>query len=233
MRRDTLIALSLIPLSASFLVIPPHVFDGIPASYKSIAESYFNNPYNPSERSRHPLRDQQAMNPGPAIPEDRGKNAPSDKGDSDGSLTISDVLPKTRSINVFAGLCRDVSSVAGRLESMSASSNTTLLAPLNSVMQNLPRKPWEDPPDSTDTVDAAYNEDKAASNIERFVKMHVVQDSPWKEGEKVETLGGKKVWWERKDGKRVVMPDDIEVDGVVGRVGNGEVWAVKGVVNYQ
>ena len=58
--------------------------------------------------------------------------------------------------------------------------------------------------------------------------------SPWKEGEKVKTLGGQELWWEKQDGgKKVVQPHGLEVDGVLGRVGNGEIWAVKGVVNYQ
>lgn len=146
-------------------------------------------------------------------------------------MTISDVLPKTRQINIFASLTRDVSAVSGRLES--GSDNTTLLAPLNSAMQALPRKPWEDRPGDNSGVSAASHEDKAAKNLARFVQEHVVPQSPWKEGEKVETLGGQKLWWERKDGKRVVMPYDLTVDGVVGRVGNGEIWAVKGVVNYE
>ncbi len=58
--------------------------------------------------------------------------------------------------------------------------------------------------------------------------------SPWKAGKegRIKTLGGQELWWEEKDGKKVVMPGNLEVDGVVGRVGNGEIWAVQGVVNY-
>ena len=170
------------------------------------------------------------MNPGPVQPPSSEGQDNEDNG-GDGSLTISDVLPKTRSINIFASLCRDVGGVAGRLENQG--DNTTLLAPLNSVMQNLPRKPWEDRPDDDTGVSAASNEDKAARNLQRFVEEHVVPTSPWEEGKKVKTLGGQELWWERKEGKRIVMPGDLEVDGVVGRVGNGEIWAVKGVVNYE
>jgi len=59
--------------------------------------------------------------------------------------------------------------------------------------------------------------------------------SPWLEGRanRIETMGGQELWWEERDGARVVMPGDLVVEGVVGRVGNGEVWAVRGVVNYQ
>lgn len=101
-------------------------------------------------------------------------------------------------------------------------------------MQKLPRKPWEDRPGDTSGVSAASHEDKAAKNLDRFVREHVVPKSPWAEREKVETMGGQKLWWEKnKDGKRVIMPYDLTVDGVVGRVGNGEIWAVKGVINYE
>lgn len=157
-----------------------------------------------------------------------------DSPNNDGDLTISDVLPKTRSINIFASLTRDIASVSGRLESNNPTDNTTLLAPLNSAMAALPRKPWEDRPGDSG-VSAERNEDKAAENLRKFVEEHVVPVSPWEEGKegKMKTLGGREVWWEKRDGgKRVVMPGEVEVEGVVGRVGNGEVWALKGVINY-
>jgi hypothetical protein len=172
------------------------------------------------------------MNPGPAIPQ-----APEDKDTSDpnGDLTISDILPKTRQINIFASLTRDISSVAGRLQSTDPKDNTTLLAPLNSAMQNLPRKPWEDRPDDKSSVRAESNEDKAAQNLQRFVQEHIVPTSPWKEGKdgKIKTLGGQELWWERDGDRRVIMPHALVVDGILGRVGNGEIWAVKGIVNYE
>ena len=46
--------------------------------------------------------------------------------------------------------------------------------------------------------------------------------SPWDEGQKEKTLGGRKIWWEVRDGKRVIMPDEVEVDKVASRVANGE-----------
>ena len=174
------------------------------------------------------------MNPGPVQPPSSDGPQNEDNG-GDSSLTISDILPKTRIINIFASLTRDVSSVSGRLESTNPGDNTTLLAPLNSVMQNLPRKPWEDRPDDNSAIRAASNEDKAAKNLQRFVEEHVVPTSPWQEGKegKIKTVGGQELWWQRRDGKRYVMPGDLLVDGVVGRVGNGEIWSVKGVVNYR
>lgn len=224
MRPITLFtATTLTALTTAFL-IPPGLFS--PLSLPEPLQSLFS-PYQ--------TRQQLPMNPGPVQPSN--PSAPSDSENSppnNSDLTISDILPKTRSINIFASLTRDISTISGRLESTTPNSNTTLLAPLNSVMQALPRKPWEDPPNAKpDHAGAARNEDKAADNLRRFVEMHAVPRSPWGEGEKVASLGGKEMWWERKGDKRVVMPGQIEVDSVLGKTGNGEVWCLKGVVNYE
>jgi Fasciclin domain len=220
MRQNTLISLSLLLSSTAtaFLVFPD--LTNLPSVFR-----------NDPSTNRRPDHLQGPMNPGPALPEDLNEG----NGNSDGELTISDILPKTRQINIFASLTRDIQSIAGRLQSTAPSDNTTLLAPLNSAMQKLPRKPWEDAPGDTNGVRAASNEDKAAQNLERFVSEHVVPTSPWKEGEegKVKTLGGQELWWERDGEKKVVMPHGLVVDEVLGRVGNGEIWAVKGVVNYK
>lgn len=113
-------------------------------------------------------------------------------------------------------------------------------------MSNLPRKPWEDRPDDDSGISATSNEDKAAKNLRRFVLEHAVGQSPWREGEKVKTLwaeengGTGEIWWERRGGgsdgaeeRKVIMPGEIVVDKVVGRVGNGEIWALKGALNYE
>lgn len=187
------------------------------------------------------------MNPGPAQDGRReGDGSSFTGGGDDGqvgdtTLSISDILPQTRKINIFASLTRDVSAVTSRLESIRAQDNTTLLAPLNSAMQALPRKPWEDRPGDEDVgVGAERDEDKAARNLARFVKEHVVPTSPWKAGRenKIKTLGGQELWWEEEEEeeggetRKVIKPGNLLVDSVVGRVGNGEIWAVRGVVNY-
>ena len=200
-----------------------------------------------------PFPEQAAMNAGndlgpvvPNQPSNNDKDAPADS-----ELTISDILPSQRQINIFAQLTRDIESLTSRLESSAPSSNTTLLAPLNSVMQALPRKPWEDRPDDTDSVSAQWSEDKASNNLKRFVLEHIVPVSPWKEGKQnaIKTLWaeesdgaskGREIWWETRKGgddgeqdRKVIMPGEIVVDRVVGRVGNGEIWSLKGVINYE
>lgn len=114
------------------------------------------------------------------------------------NLIVSDLLVKTPKINVFASLTRDFHPTASRLNDKSQ--NTTVLAPLNSAINALPRKPWEDPEDYEHFGEAeAYKgdegKDRAQRNLQRFVEAHLVPVSPWREGEEVETVGGGKVKW--------------------------------------
>lgn len=124
-----------------------------------------------------------------------------------GTVILSDVMGRDRSINIFAGLVRDVASISKRLDD--ESQNSTVLAPLNSAMEKMPRKPWEDAQEYGALGAEAYEGDegweRAQKNIRRFVERHVVPVNPWKEGEKVETVGGGQVWWEtNKEGEKVV-----------------------------
>ncbi|CEL08386.1 Putative FAS1 domain-containing protein [Aspergillus calidoustus] len=152
-----------------------------------------------------------------------------------GDPIISDVLPKTRGINIFASLTRQFESVEGRLND--PSQNVTVLAPRNSAIQDLPRKPWENPQDYEQFGEAkAYEgdegQDRAKRNLERFVTAHIVVQSPWKEGDEAETLGGDKLTW-RKDGDHIyIEPSGIQVDTIAEQVSNGEVWVLNGVINY-
>jgi hypothetical protein len=178
-------------------------------------------------------------NPGIQLPtiEEGGSdnNGPPSTGPPNSNVILSDVIGSQRSINIFASFTRDISSVESRLNT--AGLNTTVLAPSNSALSALPRKPWEDPEDYAKYGADAYDsksggEDRAHRNLRRFTEAHVVFASPWKEGEKAERMGGGVLWWETKDGKTFVQPGNVEVEGVVSKVANGEVWVVKGVLNY-
>ena len=126
-------------------------------------------------------------------------------------VIISDVIGKTQNIAIFGGLTRDVDAVSGRLDD--AAQNATVLAPDNTVMRNLKRKPWEDPEDyksfGANAYDGSSGEDRATKNLMRFVQKHIVTESPWEEGKKVKTLAGTEVWWENKDGKKKVSQTDF------------------------
>ena len=128
-------------------------------------------------------------------------------------VIISDVIGKTQNIAIFSGLTRDIDTVSGRLDD--AAQNATVLAPDNSVMRGLKRKPWEDPEDyksfGANAYDGTSGEDRARQNLERFVQRHIVPESPWEEGKKAKTLAGNEVWWETKDGQKKVSPTQLLV----------------------
>lgn len=156
---------------------------------------------------------------------------------SSSSAMIADVIGTDKHINIFAGLTRDVYSVTSRLSDTNL--NTTVLCPLNSAITGLPRKPWEDAEQyaefGTNAYEGQQGSERAEENLKRFVEGHVVLNAPWKEGEKRQTMMGKgqEIWWEEgKDGVRKIMPGNVEVDSVTKRAANGEVWALKGVVDY-
>lgn len=164
---------------------------------------------------------------------------PSSSGDTpnappNGDVILSDVIGNEKSINIFAGFTRDITSVSNRLDTTAL--NTTVLAPVNSAVSSLPRKPWEDPEDYNRLGAAAYEgqegSNRASQNLKRFAQAHVIPTSPWKEGEKVKNMGGTELWWENQNGKAVIKPGEIEVERVVNKVANGEVWMLKGVLNY-
>ncbi|KAK4144368.1 uncharacterized protein C8A04DRAFT_27822 [Dichotomopilus funicola] len=201
---------------------------------------FFRNPSVPHSFDRNhdqaPLMD--PLGPGPAIPPSGSSpstDPPVGSGGGGGSVVLSDVMGRDRSITLFAGFIRDIESASLRLED--ASRNTTVLAPLNSAVEKLPRKPWEDPKEYDTFGSNAYEggdgRERAQRNIRRFVEAHLVPVSPWKEGEKVKTVGGdSEVWWEEKDGRKLIQPGGIELVDVAGEVKNGEVWIIKGVLNY-
>ncbi|CAI7590477.1 unnamed protein product [Penicillium glandicola] len=153
-----------------------------------------------------------------------------------GSPIISDVLPKTKGINIFARLTRDFEPIANRLND--ASKNITVLAPRNSVIQALPRKPWENPEDykkfgGVNAYEGQDGQDRAKRNLERFVEAHLIPASPWRVGEEVETLAGEKLKWTKEGDKIFIQPGNIEVDSVAEKVHNGEVWVLNDVINYR
>lgn len=120
---------------------------------------------------------------------------------------VSDVLPKTKGINIFAQMTRDFDSISSRLND--ASRNITVLAPRNSAVQDLPRKPWEDPEDyakfgDVNAYEGTDGQERARRNLRRFVEAHIVPVSPWRAGEEVESLGGEKLKW-TKEGDKIIV----------------------------
>ncbi|KAK6541159.1 hypothetical protein TWF694_008530 [Orbilia ellipsospora] len=146
---------------------------------------------------------------------------------------VSDALSVQRDVSIFSDIVRGSSGIVQRLEDLSL--NTTVLAPLNSAMKALPRKPWEDP-DPENNFQGAFagldGEKRAAANLERFVKAHMIPVSPFKENEKVQTLEGYTIWWSTVNGVVKIFPGGIEVKEVKNSVPNGQIWTLTSVINY-
>src|ERR1700712_4394092 len=121
-------------------------------------------------------------------------------------VTIGDLLGRVSRIQIFSGFARDVDTVSERFED--TKQNATVLAPENAAVTKMPHKPWEDTNDygsfGADAYAGDEGKDRAETNLKRFVEAHIVPQSPWAEGEKVETLAGSKIWYERKDGVVIV-----------------------------
>ncbi|ERT01952.1 hypothetical protein HMPREF1624_00247 [Sporothrix schenckii ATCC 58251] len=174
---------------------------------------------------------------GPAIPVQPGDGSDTTGPPPEtGTVILSDVIGRDRSINVFAGFTRDFAPITNRFDD--ATQNSTVLAPLNSAIEALPRKPWEDPQDyhtlGADAYEGSDGQERAQQNLRRFVEAHIVPVSPWPEKQKASAMAGAgEVWWEtRSDGTKVIQPGNIEVASVASTVANGQVWIIKGVRNY-
>ncbi|KAF7714365.1 Uncharacterized protein PECH_001930 [Penicillium ucsense] len=163
----------------------------------------------------------------------QGSASGSDLTTGDDRPVVSDVLPKTKGINIFAQLTRDFDSISSRLND--GSRNITVLAPRNSAVQSLPRKPWEDPEEyaklgEVNAYEGNDGKERARDNLRRFVENHIVPVSPWPADEEVESLAGKKLKWTKEGDKIILQPGSIEVDAVAEKVANGEVWVLNGVI---
>lgn len=146
------------------------------------------------------------------------------------SVALADVLGSQRSLTTFSSFSRLHESTDSLLGDITT--NTTVLAPLNSAVDSLPRKPWEKPDEGAEAYQGEKGQERAQQNLKRFVEAHLVTASPWDENAKIKTLGGREVWWVEKDGRRVVMPDEVEVDRVASKVANGELVSYRGYREY-
>lgn len=141
------------------------------------------------------------------LPPIEDKPSPGCDGGGSGDLAVSDILGKERTVNIFASLTRGIEPVGSRLASMDR--DTTVLAPLNSVITALPHKPWEDPGDYAKYgQETAYagseGESRANKNLRHFVEGHIVPQSPFLQGKSVQTAQGFKIHWEERNDKKYV-----------------------------
>lgn len=200
--RTLFLLLTLFYTISAALALPP------------VSAAAIRNSQHPEAPSQHPIYPQhpimESYPPNTVLPT---STAPAEDVDADpqsGPKTgpiVADVLPKIKGINIFASLTRDFESIASRLND--SSRNVTVLAPRNSAIQDLPRKPWENPEDyekfgSVEAYQGTGGEDRAKRNLRRFVEAHLIPTSPWRKGEEVETLGGGKLRWEMDREKKKI-----------------------------
>jgi len=187
---------------------------------------------NPADRAQIPMMPPPPPQ-SPPTADDKGSSSGSGSGGgsaSSSAVPLADILGTNRALTSFSSFARMHASTSSLLADHSA--KTTVLAPLNSAIEALPRKPWEDPRDYDSLGEQAYDgsggESRADANLRRFVEAHLVRASPWREGEKAPTVGGRLIWWaDQKSGKRVILPDGIEVEKVASTVANGEVVSIR------
>ncbi|KAG0128339.1 hypothetical protein HOY82DRAFT_565976 [Tuber indicum] len=96
----------------------------------------------------------------------------------------ADVLPLVKSISVFSGFTRSVESFSTCVPD--CEKNTTVLAPTNYAISNLPRKPWENSDGDgvggnvlREIYEGLGGEDRAGRNLRRFVEAHCLAENPW------------------------------------------------------
>ncbi|EFW13785.1 hypothetical protein CPSG_09652 [Coccidioides posadasii str. Silveira] len=152
------------------------------------------------------------------------------------SLLISDILSKTREVNIFASLTREFEYLSNQLENKSK--NAIVLAPTNIAIENLSHKPWESTRHYVNFGEReAYvgknGEERAADNLKTFVEAHIIPSKTWSEEKEASTLAGQKLIW-RKDetGKSYIYPGHIGIKRIAGQVSNGEVWVLDGVIEH-
>lgn len=127
-------------------------------------------------------------------------------------VRVSDILGKTREVNIFASMTRGDENISNRLEN--DTQDTIVLAPNNVAVQGLPHKPWENPSEYVafgvqDAYEGESGKKRANKNLEKFISAHLIPQSSWEAGKEVQTLGGGKILWEKKNGKKYVSHETL------------------------
>lgn len=146
-------------------------------------------------------------------------------------ILLTDLLTRLKSVQIFHGYIREVDSVYERLSNESKKS--IVLAPQDSSLVDLLRKPWESLDDYAEFGVQSYEgkagKDRADKNLQRYVKEHVVDSGFMTQDSKYENLNGNPVWYEiLKDGnEKYLHPSNVHIESIH-QVKNGAVWILSG-----
>ncbi|GAA5958727.1 hypothetical protein JCM3765_006018 [Sporobolomyces pararoseus] len=158
---------------------------------------------------------------------------------SSSSPSLTDLLTRSKNSRIFYDYLRDSSSVSTRLANPLES--TTILAPVNSAIIALERRPHQGPPEPAGGHVEGYagsreDEQARADYLEKWIKRHLISGKVDLEVEskEYETLqGGDKVTFVRnqKDGQTGyrVMPGDVEVVEIE-QASNGVIFYLQGTL---
>ncbi|GAA6014193.1 hypothetical protein JCM10207_006128 [Rhodosporidiobolus poonsookiae] len=153
---------------------------------------------------------------------------------SNGLPSLADVLTRSRQARIMFDYLRDSAQVSTVLVDPSGSS--TVLAPVDSAILALARKPHEGP-ESFDEPDIRSNEEerRRAEYLEQWVKAHLVLEKVdleadgW-DGKEYTTMAGSTVRFATSDADgRKVLPGDVEVVGEE-QASNGKVLYLRGTL---
>lgn len=149
-----------------------------------------------------------------------------------GPPLLSDILGINRQCTIIADYIREVAPIA--LQIQSSDSRTLILTPLNTAITSLERKPWlgADNKHEAPEFDALKKEERAARNIERFAKAHII---PFKQGnplekQELQNLLGHAVFIEKRETSKYVQPGDLRVVDEKDAE-NGIIFVVAGVMD--
>ncbi|GAA5996132.1 hypothetical protein JCM5350_000498 [Sporobolomyces pararoseus] len=155
-------------------------------------------------------------------------------------LSLTDLLTRSKNSRIFYDYLRDSSSVSTRLANPLES--TTILAPVNSAIIALERRPHQGPPEPAGGYVQGYagsrqDEQERADYLEKWIKRHLIAGKVDLEEESKEyesLLGGDKVSFARKDQEGQagykVMPGDVQVVEIE-QASNGVIFYLQGTLN--
>lgn len=141
---------------------------------------------------------------------------------------LGDIFGSLRQCTIIGDYVRSAQTVSDRM--VDSQRQTLILAPINSAIVSLPRKPWQDGPENAQDprVDVMRNDDRASKNIEAFVDRHVIPMFPVEAGTTARNLAGQTLLFEIKDGDKYIDGKHKVLDEKL--ASNGAIWVISGVI---
>ena len=151
-----------------------------------------------------------------------------------GEPLISDILGIDKSITILTEYSLGLAEIAERLQD--SSKYTIVLAPSNTAIMAMERKPWQDadPASKAPLLTAEDKDTRASDNIARFIKSHIValDSASWKADVKKHNLLGQPLWYATNDNQRSIQPENIEVRNIR-KAKNGEIWTINHILQIK